>query len=318
MKKTVLAVFLVLLLSFTKPAHAVDDLDISISPSVLNIEALQPSEVKTNITIQNMNENSHDFTILIQPFKQAEKNNGTIEYIDVFNGPDPKIREKISFFDDKKEEVGRIHLGPLEKREITMNIDITRETSSGDYYFSIIFMTTKDSEDTDTTTMLPTGIATNVLLSVGKPGPKIGSISSFSGPFFLEHGPVELELLLQNASDHFILPTGNVTFKNIFGQTVGKVDILPQYILSKSKRFLTNKPSGENLNTINSEKSKLIWSEEALLGVYTATAHISLSENGPTITKQIIFLAFPLIPAIASTIIITVLLGIYLRVKKLL
>jgi len=317
MKKTVLAVFLILLLALKTPANAADDLDISISPSVLTIEALQPSTVKANITVQNMNENSHDFTITIQPLKQSD-NSGTIEYVDIFNTPDPSIREKIAFFDEDKEEIRKIHLGPLEKKTLTMNIDINKETSSGDYYFSIIFMTTKDGIDTDTITTLPTGIATNVLLSVGKPGPATGSISSFSGPFFLEHGPVDFELLLSNTSDHFILPTGNVTFKNIFGQTVGKVDILPQYILSKSKRFLTNKPNTKNQNTVNAEKSKLIWKEETLLGVYTATAHIALSENGPTITKQLIFLAFPVIPALATTIIITVLLGIYLRVKKLL
>ena len=317
MKKTVFAVFLILLLVLKTSAHAADDLDISISPSVLNIEALQPSTVKTNITIQNMNENSHDFTLTIQPLKQSD-NNGTIEYVDIFNTPDPSIREKITFFDEEKVEVRKIHLGPLEKKTLTMNIDINNDTSSGDYYFSVIFMTTKDSEDTDTTTTLPTGVATNVLLSVGKPGPSMGEISSFAGPFFLEHGPVEFDLLLSNTSDHFILPTGNVTFKNIFGQTVGKVDILPQYILSKSKRYLTNKPSAKNPNEDIAQKSKIVWRENALLGIYTATAHIALSENGPTITKQLIFLAFPLIPALASTIIITVLLGIYLRVKKLL
>ena len=317
MKKTVLAVFLILLLALKTPANAADDLDISISPSILTIEAIQPSTVKANITVQNMNENSHDFAITTQPLKQSD-NNGSIEYIDIFNAPDPSMREKITFLDEEKEEIRQIHLGPLEKKTLTMNIDINKETSSGDYYFSVIFMTAQDSEDTDTTTTLPTGIATNVLLSIGKLGPTIGEISSFSGPFFLERGPVEFELLLSNTSDHFILPTGNVTFKNIFGQTVGKIDILPQYILSKSKRLLTNKPSVGDKNTIIAQPSKLKWKEEALLGVYTATAHIALSESGPTITKQIVFLAFPVIPALATTIIITVLLGIYLRVKKLL
>lgn len=317
MKKTVFAVFLILLLTLKAPANAADDLDISISPSVLTIEALQPSTIKTNITIQNMNENAHDFTLTIQPLKQSDAN-GTIEYVEIFNAPDPAMREKITFLDEKKEEVRKLHLGPLEKKTLTMNIDINKETSSGDYYFSVIFMTEKDSEDSDTITTLPTGIATNVLLSVGKPRKTIGEISSFSGPLFLEHGPVEFELLLSNTSDHFILPTGNVTFKNIFNQTVGKVDILPQYILSESKRFLTNKPNAKSATRTNIPKSKLVWKEEALLGIYTATAHIALSENGPTITKQIVFIAFPVIPALASTIVITVLLGIYLRVKKLL
>lgn len=318
MKKAVLSAFLVLLsISFAVPVKAANDLDISISPSILNIEALQPSQASTDITLQNMNENSHDFTITIQPFKETRDNNGTLEYIDVFKGPDPFIRQKVTFF-DKKTEVTKVRLGPLESKTITMKIDIDNEAKSGDYYFSVIFMTTKENESTETTIKLPTGIATNVLLSIGKPGPATGRIDLFSGPFFLERGPVEFRLLLANTSDHFLLPTGNITLKNIFGQTVGKVDILPQYVLSETKRFLTDKSNGTNSSSNNIQVPKVIWKENALLGLYTATANIALSEEGPIIKKQIVFLAFPIIPALATILLITILLGIYLRVKKLL
>lgn len=339
MKKTVLALFMALLFgSFAVSANAADDLDIAISPPILDITALQPSQVSTKITLQNMNENSHDFTIVIQPFKQSTENNGALEYVDVFNGPDPFIRQKITFF-DQDSEVTKIHLGPLESKALTMKLDIGKDDKSGDYYFSVIFMTTKESDSAQTTVRLPSGIATNVLLSLGKPGSTTGSIDSFMGPLFIERGPVDFKILLSNTSDHFILPTGNVTLKNIFGQTVGKVDILPQYVLSQTKRYLTDKqqslpsdkqslqssPTAAGLKSkvLDSTQSiqstpRVVWPEKALLGLYSATVNIALSENGPIVKRQIVFLAFPLIPALATALIITILLGIYLRVKKLL
>src|SRR6185312_6850779 len=129
------------------------------------------------------------------------------------------------------------------------------------------------------------GISTNVLLSIGPSGKTTGNIEEFSAPIFTTGGPVPFSLKVSNTSKHFISPQGTILIKNMFGQTIGKVDLLPVNILSNTSRFLPSK---------NALDTHAIWPEKFLLGPYSATLTLALSDQGPVYYRTIYFFALPI------------------------
>lgn len=328
MKKSILIIaaigFLTLCLlnTATGKAFAIDDLDIGIFPPILEITATPPASAQSVINLSNLNENSHDFKISVRPFKQASQNNGQIEYLSNADllGPDPLLRQKIHFF-EAGNETDTVHLDPLESKDITMQIDLDKNSPLGDYYFSVIFTTEQNNDETVSNTKLPAGIATNVLLSVGPKGDTNGFIQRFKAPFFIEQGPVPFIVAIENTSNHFIMPEGKITIKNLFGKQVGKLDLLPQYILSGSSRYLIDQdqasPSADLLSSIQGlqlNSPAAVWNENFLLGVYTADLRVSLGDKGPVFKQTFVFFAFPIIPTLGLSLFFMVILGIGLRV----
>jgi type II secretory pathway component PulF len=59
-----------------------------------------------------------------------------------------------------------------------------------------------------------------------------------------------------------------------------------------------------------------IWPEKFLVGPYTATLTLSLSDSGPLFTKQIVFFAFPLEYLAAILLIIGLIIFIAVRVNN--
>lgn len=323
MHKVLIFLFAFLLFANRVPfAMAADEIDIGINPPILEITTTPPAKIAATIFLQNYSEIERDFDIRLQPFRQSQELNGTIEYPinEDFYGPDPLIRQRVSFFVNG-EEIQKVHLDALEQKTITMQVDLQKDSPLGDYYFSVVFITENLNQASQTSTTIPAGIATNVLLSVGQKGPTVGAISEFWAPLFTEHGPVYFTALVHNTSDHFILPKATITIKNIFGQSVGNIQTLPQYILSQTQRYLIDRSEGKQSEEIikyhqSTTTPSVIWPEKALFGVYTATLQVNLSDNTRPIKKSIVFFAFPLIWAIVISIIFAVILGIYISVRK--
>ena len=119
-------------------------------------------------------------------------------------------------------------------------------------------------------------------------------LEEFSTGFFYESGPVPFTIRIKNKGTHFIKPKGEILIKNMFGQSIGKLNLVSVNILSNSTRAISN----------------ALWKEDFLLGFYTATLNISLSNDGPTFTKAIHFFSFPfqglivIVIVLISTIII--------------
>ena len=172
-----------------------------------------------------------------------------------------------------------------------MAITIPKDVNISDYYFSILFISEDQPPTTSSVSLNLAGIGTNVILSVGEKEKPNAILQEFSTPLFTEKGPVPFTIRIDNKGDHFIKPQGNIIIKNMFGQSVGKLDLLPFNILSGSIRSITNPGS--------------IWKESFLLGYYTSTLNVSLSDEGPVFTKTIHFFALPV-----GTLIIIIIIAI--------
>ena len=310
--------FLILTLTMllnTPDAYAQEgQFSVGILPPILEINADPPAKIESIISVHNLNDNSRDLNIVFRSFRPSDQKNGQIEYLaeNKIEGPDPLILQKIGIYEGER-QVSKISLGPFETKELKMKISIEPGAPIGDYYFSIIFISQAESLGSFSQSILPGGIGTNVILSVGKKGETRGEMVKFSSPFFLGSGPVPFTLLLRNNSEHFIVPRGRIMIKNMFGKDAGKLEILPQYILSNSERYMRD----TNQATSSAQTSQtLLWPEKFLLGIYTAKAFVKLSENGPNFETSLTFVALPLYIIFAISFFAFILLGIYLRVRK--
>jgi hypothetical protein len=270
---------------------------LGIFPPILEINADPPAKVESTITIQNLSENTRDVAVIFKSFRLSDDGRARIEYISDDNeliGPDPLILQKVKLYEEDT-PVTKVTLEPLESKNLTLIIDIGS----------------------------PGGIGTNVILSVGRKGEIKGEIVKFEAPFLVTSGPVPLTLLLKNNSAQYVTPRGRITIKNMLGKDAGRVDILPQYLLSNSQRYMVDSdqasPSAEledQIKKLSSDHNVLIWPGKFMLGFYTAQAHVKLSEDGPEFDRTIRFFALPFSVIFAVSFFSFVLIGIYLRIKR--
>lgn len=278
-------------------------LSLSIDPPITVINAIPPTNVTSIINIQNKDDSQITLQIQIKPFR-AKGENGELEY----SRDSLEILKDIRVM-DAGAPVKSITLEPKQKKELALNIDVPKNTNISDYYFSILFISTGSSSVESNSSQNQIGIVTNVLLSVGPMENSTAVLEEFSSGIFLEKGPVPFTVRVKNTGTHFIKPTGAITVKNMFGQTVGKLDLLNVNVLSGSIRAIPNDAYAESLST-DLKHPLTLWKESFLLGLYTATLNISLSEEGPIFTRTIYFFAFPfqsliIIVIIAIMVIVT-------------
>ncbi len=329
LKLSLIILFLFLLFPINKTEAS--GIKLGIYPPLIEIEAIPPAKTEATITLVNFEEEEISLKILFRPFKPSSKENGEIEFLseNAFFEDDPLLFQKIKVLDQEK-EINEVVLGPKQKKDLSLIVDIPKEQTLSDYYFSIIFVSSNKPDDQSTKSVSEAGIATNVLLSIGPKDMAKGSIEEFSTPLFLESGPVPFTLRVKNKGNHFITPKGEILIKNIFGQVVGRVDLLPVNILSRSTRFIPdslqnpfatgsantkyNPPAG-GLNT-KYAYPVAYWHENFLLGPYSASLTIALSENGPLFKRTVFFFAFPIKILLGIIVAVLVIIFIYKRVKQ--
>jgi hypothetical protein len=247
-------------------------LSLSIDPAIIEIQAIAPSTSTNNITIYNKSNDKVSLRIELKPFR-AKLEDGQLEYL---NSKDFPILKDVQILDNDT-VVQSIILEPSQQKILTLDINIPQDTIISDYYFSIVFISDNTSLLTSSTSSNQLGIASNVLLSVGPNEAPEGTINEFSSNLFFEKGPVPFTLKLENKGAHFIKPKGQILIKNMFGQSIGRLDLQSLNILANSVREVPN----------------TLWKENFLLGYYTANLTLSLSEGGSAFTKSTHFIAFP-------------------------
>ena len=318
----IIIISLILNLKFVPAAHAAG-LSLGIFPPILQIQATPPTEIKSKILIENLGDDPVDLKIGLKPFIASDKENGQVNYSSDYNLADPFIFDKMQILDGNS-SIDSITLAPGQKKELTLEIALPQNEILGDYYFSIIFISANTPTANSNISGAAAGIATNVLLSIGPKGPTQGNIEEFSAPVFKTHGPVPFTVRIRNTSDHFITTKGDIVIKNMFGQSVGKVDLLPVNILSQSVRSIPDSLQSPDANPPPSLKSYFlllkttaaVWPETFLFGPYTATLTIALSDQGPLYRKTVNLYALPTETLFGILIVILIITVIIIRAKK--
>lgn len=296
---------------------------LGVFPPILQIQAVPPTDVKSKILIENLGDSPVSLQIGIKPFTASGKENGQVTYLSDFSYADPFIFDKMQILDGDS-SIDSLTLAPGQQKELTLEIALPQNEILGDYYFSIVFLSNNQPPSDSNVSAATAGIATNVLLSVGPKGPTQGDIEEFSSPLFVPGGPVPFTVRIMNSSDHFITTKGNILIKNMFGQTVGNVNLLPVNILSQTVRSIPDYQQSPNANPPAALKAYFsglnsiaaVWPEKFLFGPYTATLSIALSDQGPLFRRTISFYSFPFADLLIIALIILAIAAIIIRVKK--
>jgi hypothetical protein len=311
--KIILLILCFSLLSFKAFAQESPQFSLGIQPSVIEIQANPPAQVSTQFSIENKSDRGIDLNIVVKPFKFTRSGEGDIEYLpaNTFVGGDPSIYEKIKI-NDQGVEAKRITLKPFETRVLDLGISIDELSPASDYYFSILFIS--EPSDRGSSSVSAGAIGTNVILSVGgKPEPS-AFIDEFSNPLIVFGNSVPFTLSINNTGERFIIPEGKVEIKDMFGRIAGEINILPQYILSHSSRYLVD-VSNQPQDKKNYERV-LNWKGKFLFGAYHAKALIRIDESGKTIEDSSTFIAIPIYIIFALSFFSFISLSIYIRVRK--
>jgi hypothetical protein len=295
-------------------------LSISVDPPITVINAISPTVITSSISIQNGSDKQIALQIQLKPFRPTGEN-GELEY---FKGA-LEIFKNIQILDGDA-PVETIILGPRQQKNLTLNLNIPQDTTISDYYFSVIFTSIDSSTIGSNSSKNQIGIATNVLLSVGSPEIPNATLEEFSSNIFLEVGPVPFTVRIKNEGPHLVHPTGKITVKNMFGQNIARLDLAGVNVLSDSIRAIPNDAYIQELRLNDNVNAKtrssdfkhptILWKENFLLGLYTVTLNISMSDKGPTFTRTIHFLAFPLQGLIVIIIAIIVIIFFIDRLKQ--
>ena len=319
------------MLCHPNPAFA-QSTSLKVTPSLIRIEAKPPADVWTPFTIENNSDQPVSFTIGYKAFDPQASSKGHVVFLNdgtIIPGLDKKIFEKMQIVDDQNISHDTIALGPQQKMRLRLRILLPNSEPTSDYYFSLIFLETPPALDQNISnyniesqrsySTLQTGIGINVLLAIGDKETQQASIETFSAPLFIGKGPVPFNLSLKNSGNHYITPHGKILIKNIFGQTVGKVDVPSTIILVNTDRDLSEESNTKLTlfgDSQSNPQSSLIWPETFILGVYTATLTLTLSNDGPVYIRTINFVGFPVVLLLEILIFIAAIIYIYLRVKR--
>lgn len=287
-------------------------------PSLIKLTSPNPAEQTANITIENLTDNSVALETQIRLFKAGSKELGDVELLDNTENPNG-ILQKIHIFNGENEITG-LTLGPKQKRQLKIKIDLADIKEARDYYFSVIFLTKpqdftpteideKDSKNSFST--ISAGVGSNIIVSIGQstgqPNPL--AIEEFSTSKYSQSGPLPFTLKIQNNSSNYVSPKGEVSIKNMFGQTIGNVDLPKSNILANSSRYLYTTDKSSSTPT-------LVWKEKFLLGFYEAKLSIQAADTDQPITRTIRFFVFPAKFLIILILCIGLILAISRRVKQ--
>ncbi len=290
-----------------------ENINLNIEPATLQIQAKTPADIHAPFTLTNEGSNSLEVKILFKRFRDSGDDTGKIIY------SEPRLtneKDRDAFFKtirilDGENEIQTLSLGPKQKKQLDLQILLEKNSKATDHYFSIIFQTIPKADKdlnlvdpvNDTFSRVQSGLALPVLLSINPKSEPIGFLDSFTAPVAIQSGPVPFTIRVANTGDHFVTAKGIILITNMFGQTVGRIDLPASNILASSSR---------TLNSDAFEKdAKAIWQEKFLLGFYTAKLSLAISPEQTLYTRSIHFIALPFIGigiAIAGLLIIFLIL----------
>lgn len=299
------------------------EFSLGVYPPVIQATTLPPTVIKPKITISNKTDSELNLLIRLKPFRPTGKGDGSITYPNSTSLPEYLIFPLTKIYDGEN-SINSISLRPKETKDLTIQIDIDRDTPLADYYFSVLFISDSESEKEEQNIKIPAGIATNVILAVGQNRSKSIKIESFKAPKIVGSGPVPFTVLIKNSGEHLITPSAKIEVKNMFGKIVGTVPLLPEYVLSSSTRYLVEEDyasrSADTVARLNKSGGQYVslFNKNFLFGKYEAKVTGFLMEDSSvTFSQNLAFYALPVPYIIGFILTIVILIIIVSRVKHL-
>lgn len=311
----VLIIFILFFL-FTQNVFA-NDFELEINPSIIQFDAIPQKTIETKIKLKNPGKNQQELKIILREVDANTGKNGRITFPagKAAEETETILRENINIFDENGIKIQDVTLLPNQEKNLTIGIKPESYNLTKDLNFAVIFIDkgrTAAVSAGNSLTKISGGVGVLILIRTDK-NFKPAIIDQFSAPVFVREGPVNFNLLLNNKDSHLERVSGTIDISNMFGQTIGKIELPTQIVLANSKKYLYGSISGQNRN--DAEANSIPWGNKNLFGIYSARLNLSLNEN-KSLTRTIYFTALPPFPLASSILFMLFLIGIYLRVKN--
>ncbi len=111
-------------------------------------------------------------------------------------------------------------VAPHQRYTLNYYVQIPANAGPGGHYSAIVYQPLTSADKSGTGASIHEQIASLVYISVSGNVKESAQVTKFNAPLFNEYGPVNILTEIKNAGDVHIAPAGNITIKNIFGQTV--------------------------------------------------------------------------------------------------
>ncbi len=297
--KKIKKIFLILAISYlllttSSSVLAQTTLPLIVYPARQFLE-LSPGE-KTPITVNFINQSDEPIAGFIKIVDFIVRDNrGTPEFIE---NPEaaPEKYAASSWF---KSEYNRITLPSNEKVSIQAQITVPKNANPGGRYVAFYFQTQdskfnpQDTLSYEAGTGITPRLASLIYIKVKGDIKESAFVSRFQAKSFQEYGPIYVETEILNRGDYHIIPKGELTLKNMFGQVVEKSILKEENIFPDATRIFKNSLGKK-------------W----MIGKYRLTLQASYGEKGKTLEASAEVWVFPwkIAVIIILSIIITVLL----------
>ncbi len=260
--------------------------DFVLEPGKIEI-FLNPGETTTrNISVINRINRKVDFKVETEDFIGSDNVNTPVILLGSEKSP-------YSFKDNLIPESDSFDLKFGQKIELPITITAPENAQPGGYYSSVIVSSLPATGDDESSAgaKIISRVAVLFFVRVNGPVNQQGQLDDFrieGGDSFMQKGPVRFEILFKNEGTVHLVPYGMVRIKNIFGKEVGKVPVDAYFSLPESLRY-----------------RQVTWTQERLLGRYTAELTLNRGYEGKEDISKISFWVIP------WTYIVAVLIAIF-------
>lgn len=286
-----------LLIGFSHKANAASSMSLTATPVRLGDDfsiSLSPGEKKQ---VQVKVRNSSTEKVVLET--------GAVDFVIADDGSTPVAVEG-NQVDNRWSLASWLTLAPaqheLKSEEVaTVNvlIEVPNDALPGGHYAMIYHRPVNSSGPDASGAGISQRIGTLLYVIVKGPITEEAGISSFNWPKFLENGPVNFSLTINNQSDIHINTKPVLKVYNLFGKQVADIEVEAKNIFPKSERNFSG-----------------TWNKVWGLGYYKAVVEAVYGDQGKVMTASAGLFLIPVKLILLALILILIILVVSLSIKK--
>lgn len=262
----ILIVFLLMFQSLAFVAFAKPQA-LKITPLTLRYSLKRLEKSSGSISIINPNRFAIKVQTETEDFIQGDEA-GTPQFLPKGSGI-TSLANWIKF--DQKE----ISLDPLETKDATFKITVPKDAEPGGHYAAVFAKSVPIKGKGQNTISISGRVGTLILVTVPGAIVQTGKIIDYTGPKFVNSGPIDFLLRFKNTGTVHYQPKGTIKISSMFKKEVKTLSLEPHFVLPKSVR-----------------KYNKQWITGSGFGIFNADVEL-IDGEGKTLKDSIKFVMFP-------------------------
>lgn len=269
----------------TNPAHAANaptGQALEIAPPVLNLKANPGETIKTTISLRDVSTSSLVVRNQINDFVAAGEDGTPKLLLDDTDEKSPySLKEWV-------QPLPQLTLKPKEVNKLPVTIRVPKDAAPGGYYAVIRFTASPPGLD-GTGVSLSASLGTLILLRVNGDAKEDMQIEQFSASkngdvnWLFESQPITFITRVKNNGSLHEQPTGQITIKDMFGNTVANVNV----------NLERNNVLPSSIRKFDPKLDSSVIGDRALFGLYSADLKLNYGSEGQTVTSSTSFWVVP-------------------------